>query len=234
MKKIFEISILLLFASAAFAQKPVQGDMGFTFGINGLSTVNVTTNVGNMSTLLFRYYLQDDLALRGGLNVTLTNTKFDLISDTSGNEEHDITKGHSVNLNVGVQKNFAQSMKRIEPYITGELTFGIGKLGIMENTSDLGPDFTIKTEVNPGNTTSFGLISNVGFNYFFTDHLAFGAEFGYGLQFSSTGDGTNTTTISQTGQPTQVTTTSTASTKSFSLSGTGGVGLITFSVFFGK
>ena len=232
MKKIYSITLFLLIAAAAIAQKPVAGDMGLTFGINGLSIINATSNFENMGTLLYRYYWKDDMAFRGRIDLSVNSDKFDF-SDTLSSE-HDKTSNYAFNLNVGLQKSCGLKMKRIEPYITGELAFGLAKSGITDNTTEFGSAFSSRKEVRPGATVSFGLLSHVGANYFFTDHLALGVEFGYGLDFSSTGDGTTTETNTSEGQPPVITVTTTGTDKSFSIGGTGGEALIMFSVFFGK
>jgi hypothetical protein len=121
-------------------------------------------------------------------------------------------------------------MKRIEPYITGEVVLGLGKNGIIETTSTTGT-FSFVNTTDPGSTLTLGLLSHVGFNYFFTDHFAFGIEFGYGLMFTSTGDGTITTTTTESGISTTFSE-PTPSSHSFSLSGTGGEALVMISVFF--
>ena len=150
-----------------------------------------------------------------------------------GGGEHNVTKGHAVGLNIGVQKNMGMTMKRIEPYLAADLTFGIGKQNITDNTTTVSDTVSHEILTEPGNTTTVGIIANAGFNYFFTDHFAFGAEFGYGLLYSSTGEG-GTTITDVTGNTTVTTKSSTGTSKSFSLSGTGGLGLIMFTIAFGK
>ena len=223
----------------SFAQKPIMGDMGVTFGINGLSTVNLTTNFGSGSTLLLRYYLHDDLAVRGRINFNINSFTTEQ-SDTSGNSSKDVTKNNAFSLNIGLQKDFGTSLKHLEPYITGELVIGSGKGGIQENTDVFkfgGTTTTTVMKVDPGNTFSFGLQSNAGVNYFFTDHFSVGAEFGYGLLFSSTGSGTtstSTTITTSTGSTTSTESESTPKSHSFGIGGLGGQGLIMVSYFFGS
>jgi len=239
MKKISLLPIIILLPVVLFAQKPVSGDMGVTFGINGLSTVNLTTNFGSGSTLLFRYYLKDDLAVRARLNLTINSATTEQ-SDTSGNSQKDVLKNNAFSLNLGVQKDFGTGLKHLEPYITAELVIGSGKSGIDENTTVTKKGNVTTTEVvktDPGNTFSFGIQSNAGFNYFFTDHFAVGAEFGYGLAFTSTGSGKTTTTTTVTTSSSSTTTSSSESTPkyhTFGLGGLGGQGLIMVSYFFGK
>lgn len=231
-KKVFALFLLCLAITPAFAQKPGAGDMAFTFGFNGLSTLNVSSNFGGMGTLLYRYYLADDIALRVRADLLLSTNKTDF-SDTSGAGEHDITKSHTVNLRAGLQKNFGTSLKHLEPYIAADIMFGLGKLNVTDNTTDFDATNSTRVEVDPGNTATFGLIVSAGFHYFFTDHFGAGVEFGYGLQNSHTGEGT--TTITNTSGATSTTTTShTATSGSFMIGGFGGEGLIMLTVAFGK
>ena len=216
----------------AFGQKPVAGDMSMTLGLSGLSTLNVSTNFGNLSTLMYRYYLTDELAVRVRANLTLTNFKTDF-SDTLGGGEHDVTKGHTFGLNLGIQKNLGISMKRLEPYVAAELTVGFGKQNITDQLTNFNDTLSHEVLIEPGNSTTFGIIAIGGFNYYFTEHFAFGAEFGWGLLHISTGEGTTTITDVVNNKATVVTT-HTGTSKSFSLSGTGGEGLIMFTIAFGK
>ena len=41
----------------------------------------------------------------------------------------------------------------------------------------------------------FGITPLIGFNFFFTENFAFGAEFGWGIGISNQGAGTYTTTV---------------------------------------
>jgi hypothetical protein len=90
----------------------------------------------------------------------------------------------------------------------------------------------VKTE--PGSTLSIGLVVNAGFHYWFTDHFAAGAEWGYGIQYSHTGDEEVTTTNVVDNASTTTTDSDVSESKSFSLSGTGASGLIMVTVAFGK
>ena len=230
MKKLFLSPILFLMITSAMAQKPEEGDMGVTFGIEGLATVDVTSMFGGLSTVMFRYYLKDDLALRSRINVNWSQNTSEQ-SDTTGFSNKVVTKGHYVNINVGLQKDFG-NVKRLEPYVTGELSVTAAKTGISETTNIISPEYMVVTNVDPGGTFGVGLVSNVGFNYFPTERLSFGAELGYGLTFNFANEGTTTVTTTVSGTTT-VETSSTPKSHSFSLGGTGGLGVITISYFFG-
>lgn len=231
MKKLFFLFLFCASATMAFAQKPVAGDMAFTFGATGINTINVTSDFGDMGTLLFRYYLTDEWVARVRLDLLISNDKFDFASDTSGAGEHDITKNTMVSLHLGVQKNFGLTLKRLEPYLAADLVFGTGKLNQTDNTTDFDHTNSFQVINEPGSTTNVGLVFDAGFNYFFADHFAIGAEFGYGIQYSSTGEG-SVKTISTVGNVTTTTTSKTGSFKSFALGGTGATGLIMFTVAF--
>ncbi len=232
MKKILLISVFCITAAMVLAQKPVAGDMSFTLGLTGLSDVTVTSNFGDMGTLLYRYYITDEWAARARLDLLISNNKSDFTAaDTSGFGEHDITKSNMVNLHLGIQRNFGTSLKRLEPYMAAEIVFGTGKLNITDNTTDFDMSNSVEIKNEPGSTTNIGLVVDAGFNYFFTDHFAVGAEFGYGIQHSSTGEGLVTTTTT-TGNVSTVTTSKSGTSSSFNLGGTGGTGLIMLTAAF--
>ncbi|MFA6924213.1 MAG: hypothetical protein WC223_08140 [Bacteroidales bacterium] len=142
MKKFNLFLICFLSAVVIYAQKPTQGYKGFTAGINGLiQNITVNGNASTTGTLLFKYYLADDLALRGGINFGKLSGLYDkdgvtfveygkTVGDTAqkfgGDGIHQETKtckGSQLNFEIGAQKSFGDNEK-LEPYMGGALFFG--------------------------------------------------------------------------------------------------------------
>lgn len=249
MKKLFIAVSLIASSFAAFAQKPVAGDKGFTFGVNGLGAfglggTNQTTasSSGTITpTLLFRYYLADDMAVRAGLNYgrsgkTTTND----LTSTAGTKTETKTGGNGqFAITLGIQKSLGSSEK-LEPYVGADLLFGVGKVnGTLEQTTTVtdatkaggtNGDYT-KTTNTLASQTRIGILPAVGFNYYFSDKFAFGAEFNWGFVYNNTGTGSSKTETKVGTNTTTTTTSGGLSTKAGTF-GNYGSGLITVSVFF--
>ncbi|TSA50636.1 MAG: hypothetical protein D4R43_01960 [Sphingobacteriales bacterium] len=227
MKKITAIISIVLMSFSAFAQKPVKGDMGFTMGFNGLSVLGVTPTAAT-GTLLFRYYITDNLAGRAALNFSNSNFSTSL-TDTGGAIITTSTKSSSWAVSLGIQKSCG-TIKNIEPFCGADIYVGGGMSNKTDNKTLLKSGDFFEEVTTPGSTFSFGVTPFVGFNWFFTDHFSLGAEFGWGVGMSNTKAG-STVSTTHFGSTDTVITTPSASAKGMSI-GTNSSGLITFSVFF--
>ncbi len=227
MKKITTIIAIVFMTLNAFAQKPVKGDMGMTAGFNGLANLGVSTTTPT-GTLLFRYYLKDDMAARLSLNFTNRNfsTSF---TDDSSDVFTSSNKSSSWAIAIGAQKSFG-TIKNIEPYFALDIYVGSGKSNVSDSETVFKNGDFVKTMTEPGSTFSWGVTPSVGFNWFFVDHFAIGAEFGWGISASSTKEGISTYST-KFGSTTVTTTNRTATSKGTYIGGSGS-GMITFSVFF--
>jgi hypothetical protein len=202
MKKLFVVLSLVLATSfAAFAQRPVAGAKAFTFGLEnpfgGSANVDPIGSASPTGSLLFKYYVSDHIAARFSINYTKSSDKLLDTAGTvfSGQEFEAKTSTSRFAIAVGAQKAFGEGEK-LEPYIGADIFFAKtsgkyfertevvnvngGTVGDFQevNTNAYFNPFT-STYVAP--TTTFGLAPVVGFNYFFTENFAFGAEFGWGI-----------------------------------------------------
>jgi hypothetical protein len=174
-----------------------------TTGLNGavindpLSILPPGTTVGSLvpqNVLFGRYYLSSDLALRMTLGINSLSAKTHTVDSVGTGIEtiDDNTSAFSFGIGAGIEKHFATSASRLDPYAGAE--FQIGMLGSIKN------EMTDNTEIpSPGtntlvtsNTTwdggmswSFNLLG--GFNYFFSDYFAIGAEVSWGIMGMSIG-----------------------------------------------
>lgn len=249
MKKVLLLVMFGCLSTSLFAQtdeslKPVQGDLGVTLGINGLGTTNFNFNVGHTGTLLFRYYLSDDWALRAQLSITSSSTSqsyTDSVGPYGNGSYSNSNKYGGFNVGLGIQHSF-QATKRLDPYLGVEVFIGSNTTttdsdgfvsGKIDNTftgagTQAGESFTHM--VTPGSTFTFGAGLVFGFNYFITNHIAVGGEFYAGFSINSIGDGTITNTVTDAGVTTTTTTAIHGSSNTtFSPNGSG---QITFSYFF--
>ncbi len=211
MKKVFLALIFAATSMVAFAQKPASGDHSFSFGVTGLSNLGVAAPHFT-GTLLFRHYISDNMAARVGLNLSTTSNKYSAMNDSIKFN----SSSTSWAISLGVQHDFTGTEK-LEPYIGVDLVLGGGS-SKGDSTWMTGLGTTADT-YKGGSTFRFGLVPCVGFNYYFTDWFAIGAEFGYGFTSTSTGEGTYTSSF------TSGSTTTTISSKT-GKSGTSGLGTI--------
>lgn len=191
----FDISGL---ASVAFSNWGASGN-GLSDAMLAMPTSGPTLPVMYVSDLvpqqmLFgRYYLADDVALRMGLGINSTNQT---VSETSysgpdtfqtATTDESTLKAFSFGVGVGVEKHFMTEAKRLDPYGGIHVTFAsIGKINATTSSDINLPDTLTDTftmyEANLAGGTSFGAGLLAGFNYFFSDHFALGAELYWGFQ----------------------------------------------------
>ncbi len=170
MKKLVLVLVtLFLLVGIVVAQdatpKNKQGDMGIMFGFSGLSILGVDNY---MSGVGIKYFIQDDLALRGGFGFATKS-----IPDV---DENPMDFG----LNAGVQYNFTSSGP-VVGFFGGSLFFNSHKAqGIADPTN------------------TFGLLALFGAEWFPWNSVSLGAEYGLGFSSSSVSGGDATTDINLT------------------------------------
>ncbi len=219
--------------------KPIKGDKGFMFGVTGVSGLRLSTAATPTGTLGFRYMTKDKVQFRAGVKFGSSTQKTK--SDTSGTgiDTTVINKRSVWALSMGFQRSLG-NLKRLDPYVGGEAWFG-GTNGSLDTKTEvvsassfgsLG-DYSQTVSTGLGKGKNYGLRLFTGFHYYIAEHLAIGAEFGYGLAFSKTTNGNATTTkIGSTFGPAGTTVSSNSArieTQSFAPDGSG---MITVNVYF--
>ena len=231
MKRIvFSFVLFLGFAASVSAQepaaermKPAGGDFGLGFKITGLSNINFSEWDNDhfaVPQMLGRYYISDKFALRARIGLDMTNVRDrhanrdevavggyvrDTLIDTK-------TTGSNFSLFPGVEYHMASAATKIDPYIGFELGLSvIGKTTYL-NTSKLSEfdannnltktseSIITTTKHTPGGM-GFGGNVILGFNYFFTDNFALGAEYTIGTAYTKTGGIADVTTSGAITQP---------------------------------
>jgi opacity protein-like surface antigen len=209
-KVIFACIVALGLSSAAQAQlKPEAGSVGFGFRINGIANTALTnwsnthlagqslvdplgllgaptavTDLVPQEMFFGRYYIASDLALRVGLGINSLSAKTsstDTIIATPTTTDTK-TSAFSFGINLGVEKHFASAAEKLDPYAGAQLSFaslGAVKQTAESNTGGTSPfSSTVNNSIAGGSSVGFDLLG--GFNYFFTDNFALGAEFSWG------------------------------------------------------
>jgi hypothetical protein len=170
-----------------------KGDFGFVLNMTGLiNNINlapVKDGAGN-DQILFKYFLEEDIALRAGLGLRSWNNKWSTVDSVAATQVHwDSTyKKFDFYFAPGIEKHF-KTVKKLDTYIGTSLE--IGKLGrakmhsLKTTTDTLGSATKEITADITGNYSAY-LNFIAGFNYFISKKLTIGAEymFGYGIATS--------------------------------------------------
>lgn len=190
---------------------PVAGDMGFS--IDAAPFLNYAGNMfnnnssntflgGGVTTVRVRYFLADDMAVRGGLDFTnaITKTETPFSDDALATDPNAyvvntglISNGH-YELNVGVEMRKAKG--RVQGFYGAELGFGresfkrfteYGNLPTTDNQQPTGYN-TFIADYQP-TRISIGINGLVGAEYFFAPSISLGAEFNVGVYYLNTSKG---------------------------------------------
>lgn len=215
MKKIvFAFVLMLGVAATVTAQdatdrvKPTGGDMGLGFKLSGIADIKFSEWKGDhfqVPQLLYRYYLSDKFALRAGLGLDLNNQAGTFTQQdqpvgspirTTTNTDSTV-KSTNFSFNPGVEYHLGSPAVKIDPYVGVEL--GISVKGTtsksVRNVTDV-YDFQASNYISRSDLTTssqtpggFGFGGNLlaGFNYFFSDNFAIGAEYMLGLNYLKQG-----------------------------------------------
>jgi hypothetical protein len=173
---------------------PKQGDFGAMLVLDGLiDNISLETKENQYgSNILFgRYYLKQDLVLRGGFGFTLFS-EGRKTADSSGSSLIEIdssTVNYLINLSTGIEKHFTSSI-RLDPYIFGQvdLTF-IGKTNQTIDRREISNAGTSTRErtIKQDGGIAIGLNGGIGFNYFLAPRFSVGSELSLGFIFVNEG-----------------------------------------------
>jgi hypothetical protein len=198
MRKISVIFLLVLMASASFAQlsdrvndnssykigaRPVEGSKVLTFGFNvNQSVFDNYNNLKQGGLISGKYFIKDDVAIRGGIRITKESTfsKGDIDQDLNPGVKSAESKSsiREYVLVPGIEKHF-NSGNIFDVYGGGDLFLGFKREVFRDNVDQVDGDFNHYSEKTP--STLVGLGGVVGFNVFVLDlPLSIGME--YGLQ----------------------------------------------------
>ncbi|MFN7313489.1 MAG: hypothetical protein ACK5UI_08405 [Bacteroidota bacterium] len=229
MKKLILSAAFVALGVAAFAQKPAAGDK--TAEVNftgfGLNSFNYGAGTGNLAIpeLRFRYFMSDKMAIRA--RVGLGSTSETVKEKTGGASPIDLeaksSQGFGLTLSPGVEFHF-EGTSKLSPYYGAQLGIGFqtgGSLTVTNATGwTRGGGFTgiakdDKLERTGQSTFGLNLGVFMGADYYITDAVFVGGEFGLGLfNMTSTGEGEDKETIGGT-----TTTTKTGTESTFDLFG---------------
>lgn len=212
MKNLIIIALILIgFVQVGLSQnKPVAGDIGLGFRVTGLNNVSLrewNQDAFDTPEIMGRYFISDKLAVRArlGANVSTTSTEFSdqyLDSVRFGQalliDSATVTRasGATFSISPGVEYHLTADASRLDPYVGAE--FLLGFKGETETEVDLdyqrvtADEITIYQEdlnskINTAGGISVGFNLLGGFNYFFTEKIAIGAEYAIGYAYRRDG-----------------------------------------------
>lgn len=190
--------------------KPAAGDISLGFQITGLGTIAIQQwnhDAFEIPELMGRYFVSDRIALRTRLGVQVQNSSaefsdsyVDLVRfaevqtiDTAAVFSSSV---FGFSLTPGAEYHLAADASKLDPYVGAELSFGFkGATSteldqVLERTSLDGTrlykeDLNIKTQTDGGIAVGFNLLG--GFNYFFSEKVAVGAEYSLGFGYKREG-----------------------------------------------
>lgn len=176
--------------------KAEKGEITTEFGLaGGLNNAEFELNEGGVGLLRGRYFIKEDMALRLGFSLGVSNDKSNIYGS---NNEVGKSKTNNTNfiLNLGFEKHFAGTAN-LSPYVGGDLLFGIaGQKQSLENTDGSNYVDDFNSEIKGPGSLSVGIRGIVGADYYITKHVYLGAEAGLGFLYSHEGKTKVTSTVS--------------------------------------
>lgn len=194
MKKLMLIVAFAGVASFAFAQKPVAGDKTAEVGLNlqtGTAPISYT-----VPELRFRYFSTDEMAFRVRLNMGSTSNT-DAYDFGTYKWEAKTGSGFGINLSPGVEMHMKGTGK-LSPYMGAEANIMFNTGATAETTNGSSSAFADaangdKYSMTGGSMFGFGVGIVMGADYYVTDGVYVGVEYGLGLfNMTSTGEGETT------------------------------------------
>ena len=214
MKKTILLAVLVAFAAVAFAQdtvkKPAKGDWGLGFRLQGLGNLMLgefDQDVFGNSQLLARKYMSNKIVIRAALGVGVDNSEsrfassiIDEIGDRTFRTDSSFrqtTSAVSFSIAPGAEYHLASAATRLDPYVGFVIPIGFQSATTVEIDDELkitdqadgkvqyNRDLATKRDLDGG--LSFGFSALAGFNYFFSNNIAIGAEYNLGLVINSIG-----------------------------------------------
>jgi hypothetical protein len=184
--------------------KPHQGTVTAEFGLSG-GLLNTNVNLNNNAGLLrFRYFLNDDLAVRIGFSVN-SKTNTDNYYGGPGNSQTGsrVRKNSGTTFNLGVEKHLTGT-ERLSTYIGADFLVSINAASEKwENSNGTAYVAGQSREIKGFNTvaggtsasTGLGLRLVAGGEYYIVKNVYLGAELGFGFVSSKFKDITDKTTV---------------------------------------
>ena len=173
-------------AAAADAPMSIEGVIGWsasTLSFNNNSASNLNGLIVTPG-LRFRYFLQDNIAVRVSLgmnNASETQDYYQNEGDNTGDAGTFETKSSTLNLGIGAEYHFAGTEK-LSPYAGLDINIGSGKYTETgTHATNGGWVATDYSEAYEGKASAFGINLVAGTDYYFAENFYMGLELGLGF-----------------------------------------------------
>ncbi len=187
MKKVaLLITLAVACVSGAFAQKQTGGEKNFEvqfapLGGNPISTTGFRFRMFNSETSAIRI----GLFIGGSSSTSIINQAGEIVEDSP--ETQMIDKEFSFSLRPGYEMHFAGT-DRLSPYWGAELLIGISRMTNTEEMVTGDNQDEVGSTITKDGSTTLGLNAVFGADFYFSDAIYIGAEFGFGFASTSMAD----------------------------------------------
>ena len=201
MKKVISLITVLFISLSVFSQtsdsESTKKSLIPADKINPYSLeVNIGQQLGSGNNLVtapgvrFRYFLNQNMALRAGLNFSSFKNQRDFYSNNDGTGETGTytTSSNSFNFSAGYEYHFA-STNRLSPYVAIDLNFGTGTQKEEGDNANQYNYISNYSYTENTNSISFGTTLSTGLDFYVAENLFVGVEFGYRVRWSTTKEG---------------------------------------------
>jgi outer membrane protein W len=188
MKKLSLLVGGLILTGATFAQKP---DASVPSTLEGQLGWNASTLSFNAPSIRYRYFLQDNIAVRvtlGISNSSTTDNYFANEQDNTGETGTYETKNNDLNAAIGAEYHFGGT-DRLSPYAGIDIMFGSGKVTADGTNSDGSTYLASYSEASEAKTSMFGVNLVAGTDYYFAENFYMGLELGLGWSSNTQKEG---------------------------------------------
>ena len=198
MKKLSLLVGGLALSTLALAQKPSAET---PFSLEGQLGWNASTLSFNAPSIRFRYFLQDNLAVRATLGVNNNKTVdnyFENEGDNTGATGEYITKTGGWGLALGAEYHF-EGTDKLSPYAGVDIMFGGGSLNEEGTNAADGFGYVADyTYTNEQKSSMVGVNLVAGTDYYFAENFYLGLELGLGWRSNTWKEGTEVETFAGT------------------------------------
>lgn len=159
--------------------KPFAGNLTTELGLTG-GIFNSEVKLSEGALLRGRYFLNDQTALRLGLNISSQSDKQNFWKDSTSTKGVLTDRTSQININLGYEKHF-KGTNRLSPYVGGDVLLGFGSnKTIGDNTDGTSYSATRSFDMKTSNF-SWGVRGVVGADYYFAKNVYLGVEAGLGF-----------------------------------------------------
>ncbi len=187
MRKFIILFVSISLFGNVLAQKPIKGERSAEVNLN-FQTGAAAISYDLPAELRFRYFLQDNVALRLRLGMNASSSKY-AISNPQGTIISEVVSktGFGFTFAPGIEKHFVGT-KKLSPFMGAQIAMSLsgGDRKDISNSGYANPSNNLVIEGDyyhskSGSKFALNLGGYMGADYYFAEHIYLGAEFGIGL-----------------------------------------------------